>query len=52
VPSDLLERMRRNPARDWQIRDVDAVRREHGLLFREDKERRIAMPSIRRLARS
>jgi hypothetical protein len=34
VPSDLLQRMRRNPAGDWQIRDVEAVCRECGLLFR------------------
>lgn len=37
MPSDLLERMRRNPAGDWQIRDVEAVCREHGLLFRPGK---------------
>jgi len=37
VPSDLLERMRRNPAGDWQIRDVEAVCSEHGLLFRPGK---------------
>jgi len=37
VPSDLLKRMRRNPSSDWQIRDVEAVCREHGLLFRPGK---------------
>jgi hypothetical protein len=37
MPSDLLERMRRNPAADWHIRDVEMVCREHGLLFREGK---------------
>jgi len=37
MPSDLLERMRRNPAGDWQIRDVEAVCRECGLLFRAGK---------------
>jgi hypothetical protein len=35
MPSDLLERMRRNPAGDWQIRDVEAACREYGLLFRQ-----------------
>ena len=34
MPSDLLDRMRRNPAGDWNIRDVEAVCLEHGLLFR------------------
>ncbi len=37
MPSDLLERRRRNPAGDWQIRDVEAVCRECGLLFRPGK---------------
>ena len=37
MPLDLLERMRRNPAGDWQIRDVEALCREHGLLFRPGK---------------
>ena len=37
MPTDLLERMRRNPAGDWQIRDVEAVCREYGLLFRPGK---------------
>ena len=37
MASDLLERMRRNPAGDWQIRDVEAVCREHGLLLRVGK---------------
>jgi len=34
MASSLLERMRHNPAADWTIRDVEAVCREHGLLFR------------------
>ena len=37
MASDLLERMRRNPAGDWTIRDVESVCREHGLLFRAGK---------------
>jgi hypothetical protein len=37
MSSDLLERMRRNPASDWRIQDVQAVCREHGLLFRHAK---------------
>jgi predicted RNA binding protein YcfA (HicA-like mRNA interferase family) len=37
MPSDVLERMRRNPAGDWQIRDVEAVCREFGLSFRFGK---------------
>jgi hypothetical protein len=37
MSSDLLDRMRRNPARDWQIGDVEAVCREYGLLFRPGK---------------
>jgi hypothetical protein len=37
VPSDLLVRMRNNPAADWHIRDVETVCREHGLLFRTGK---------------
>jgi len=31
MASDLVERMRGNPAGDWQIRDIEAVCREHGL---------------------
>ena len=34
MASELLDRMRRNPAGDWQIRDVEALCRECGLLFR------------------
>ncbi|MDQ0353934.1 putative RNA binding protein YcfA (HicA-like mRNA interferase family) [Rhodoplanes tepidamans] len=34
MTSDLLARMRRNPAGDWTIGGVEAVCREHGLLFR------------------
>jgi predicted RNA binding protein YcfA (HicA-like mRNA interferase family) len=37
MASDLLERMRRNPAGDWRIRDVEAVCLEHGLQFRPGK---------------
>ncbi len=37
MSSDVLERMRRNPAGDWQIRDVEAVCREFGLSFRFGK---------------
>lgn len=35
--SGLLERMRRNPVGDWTIRDVEALCRECGLLFRAGK---------------
>ncbi len=37
MASDLLDRMRRNPAGDWRIQDVEAVCREHALLFRPGK---------------
>jgi len=37
MASELLQRMRRNPAGDWQVRDVEAVCREHHLLFRYGK---------------
>lgn len=37
MPSDLLERMKRNPAGDWSIQDVEALCRERGLLFRPGK---------------
>ena len=37
MPSDLLERMRRNPAGDWHIRDVESICREYGLSFRFGK---------------
>ena len=37
MASDLLERMRGNPAGDWHIRDVEAVCREYSLLFRPGK---------------
>jgi predicted RNA binding protein YcfA (HicA-like mRNA interferase family) len=37
MPSDLLDRMRHNPAGDWQIQDVETICREHGLLFRHGK---------------
>jgi hypothetical protein len=48
MASDLLERMRRNPAVDWSIEDAEAIRREHGLIFAPAKGRLTAMPSIRR----
>ena len=31
IKSDLLARMRRNPAGDWTIKDVETLCREHGL---------------------
>ena len=34
MAADLLDRMRRNPAADWTIADVEKVCRDHGLLFR------------------
>jgi len=34
MPSDLLERMRRNPAGDWQVRHLETICHEYGLLFR------------------
>jgi hypothetical protein len=37
MASDLLEQMRRNPAGDWTIADVEKVCRAHGLLFRAGK---------------
>jgi predicted RNA binding protein YcfA (HicA-like mRNA interferase family) len=37
MPSDLLESMRRNPAGDWRIRDVESLCREYGLSFRFGK---------------
>ena len=37
MASDRLDRMRRNPAGDWHIRDVEAICRDHGLLFRPGK---------------
>jgi hypothetical protein len=49
---DLLERMRGNPAGDWQIRDVEALCREYGLLFRPAKARRIVTPNIPRHVKS
>jgi predicted RNA binding protein YcfA (HicA-like mRNA interferase family) len=35
--SDLLERMRANPAGDWTIGDVERVCERHGLQFRPGK---------------
>lgn len=37
MASDLLDRMRRNPAGNWTIHEVETVCREHGLLFRAGK---------------
>ena len=37
MPSNLLEDMRRNPAGNWRIRDVEALCREYGLNFRPGK---------------
>ncbi len=37
MASDLLESMRRNPAGDWRVRDVEALCREYGLSFRFGK---------------
>jgi len=37
MPSGLLDRMRRNPAGDWTIRDVETICREHGVMFRPGK---------------
>ena len=37
MPSDLLEGMRRNPAGDWRIEDVERLCRECGLSFRFGK---------------
>ncbi len=52
MATDLLERMRRNPAGDWTIHDVEAICHEYGLLFRPGKgTSRIAMQSTRRLAK-
>jgi len=48
MPSDLLERMRRNPAGDWTIQDVETLCREHGLLFVPEKAHRTAMPNTPR----
>jgi hypothetical protein len=37
MASDLLDRMRRNPAGDWHIDDVEALCHEYGLSFRFGK---------------
>ena len=31
--ADLLEQMRRNPAADWTVADIEKLCRHHGLLF-------------------
>lgn len=43
MPSDLLERMRNNPAGDWTIRDVESLCGEHEL---STARVRIAMRSM------
>jgi hypothetical protein len=47
MPTDLLERMRANPAGDWRIRDVEALCREYGLSFRFGKGTSHARPCAR-----
>ena len=37
MTSDLLDRMRRNPAADWTIADVETLCRQHGVMFRAGK---------------
>jgi hypothetical protein len=37
MATDPLKQMRRNPAGDWTIGDVEKVCRAHGLLFRSGK---------------
>jgi hypothetical protein len=44
--SSLLERMRANRAGEWQIGDVEALCREHGLSFRRVVERHTRMENI------
>jgi hypothetical protein len=51
MPTDLLERMRANPAGDWRIRDVEALCREYGLSFRFGKGMSHAHARIPRRAR-
>jgi hypothetical protein len=48
MPSDLLESMRRNPAGDWRISDVQALCLEHGLSFRFGKGRTLTCVILRR----
>jgi predicted RNA binding protein YcfA (HicA-like mRNA interferase family) len=36
-PTTLLDRMKRNPAGDWTIADVEQLCEQHGLLFRLGK---------------
>jgi hypothetical protein len=47
VPSALLEHMRRNPAGDWHIDDVEASVASTGFYSVPDEARHIATPSIR-----
>jgi hypothetical protein len=51
MPSDLLERMRANPAGDWRIRDVETLCRSYGLSFRLGKGTSHAHRAIPRRAR-
>ncbi len=51
MASDLLERMRRNPTGDWQIRDVETLCREYDCFFVMAKELRIAMQNTPRHVR-
>jgi len=37
MSADLFDQMRRNPAGDWTIRDVESVCHKYGLLFRVGK---------------
>ena len=51
MASDLLERMRRNPAADWRIEDVEGCAAIMACCFAQARERRIVMPSILTLAK-
>ncbi len=37
MATDPLERMKRNPVGDWTIRDVEAICRDYGIMFRPGK---------------
>jgi hypothetical protein len=47
MASDLLDRMRRNPVGDWNIRDVETLCREHGLLFRSARGHTLTQSILR-----
>lgn len=51
MSSDLLDRMRRNPAGDWQIGDVEPFAANMVCCFGRAVERGIAMPNIRQPAK-